>query len=682
MPNERKRPARATSKGRTPSRVPAPAGQDEATPHRAFFEQAEDLLVLLALDGTLLDVNPAWERLLGWSRAELRGQQVRHVTTPALAAFIEEQTRRLVSEAARSALCAGELVCQDGRLLPVEARLSALRDADGKPVGVHGIVREVTARRQPEALRQERDPIAQSLFAASPDLISCTDPAGTLLEANPAFVERLGLSEARLQQQTVYDVFAEEDAAALHHALAQLTAGQPVPPFEVRARDAHGAVSTYEVQAVPYRAGDQVTQIWQVAREITARTAREAVLRERAATYRTIFRASPDLIYVTDTAGRLLDANPAVLERAGLSLEQLQHMHFLDFFAGENREELLHGFEELIRTRRTRMGLEIQAKTLQGDVFDYEINAIPLQEGDQVTRVLSVARDITERKQTERDVQAARHMRERIADTMPDILYLYDLTTQTFPYVNRQLFPALGYPPEELQARSAAQLRALIHPDDLPRLTDRTARLATVADGEVIETEYRFKHATGEWRSLLSRETIFARTPAGTPTQILGVAQDVTEQRRLEDLLTERVINKQDMPARLREFRRTLRVSQAEFGKTFGGYSQSQISAYENGEVDISLGLILAIRAQGYPIEAVLGAGTTSIIDETVTYLPTSYAAKALATDLVAVALQLLEQDRQTVGDILHGLGLPAKHFSAEHQKLLAQLVDRIKGSE
>ena len=207
------------------------------------------------------------------------------------------------------------------------------------------------------------------------------------------------------------DFFAGEDPEEIHQALAQLNAGQAVQRFEVRARDARGAVSTYEVKALPLREGERVTRILNLARDITERKAMEVALRESEAKYRTIFRASPDLIYLTDTEGRLLDANPAVLERAGLSLDQLQQMHFMDFFAGENREELLQTFDDLVRNRCAKIGLEVQAKTLQGEVFDYEVNAIPLLEGEQVTQVLSLARDITERKQTEREVQAARHMR-------------------------------------------------------------------------------------------------------------------------------------------------------------------------------------------------------------------------------------------------------------------------------
>jgi transcriptional regulator with XRE-family HTH domain len=127
------------------------------------------------------------------------------------------------------------------------------------------------------------------------------------------------------------------------------------------------------------------------------------------------------------------------------------------------------------------------------------------------------------------------------------------------------------------------------------------------------------------------------------------------------------------MPGRLREFRRTLRLSQAAFGKTFGGYNQSQISAYENGEVDVSLGLLLAIRAKGYPMEAVVGGSGKDVVHQTVTYLPAQYQTKLLTRRLAGVLVQLLDQDCQTVEAILHGFGIPVTDLTAQQQRLLDQ---------
>jgi PAS domain-containing protein len=59
------------------------------------------------------------------------------------------------------------------------------------------------------------------------------------------------------------------------------------------------------------------------------------------------------------------------------------------------------------------------------------------------------------------------------------------------------------------------------------------ARYAAAADGEVIDVEYRQRQKDGSYRRVSGQHVIFSRHEDGRPRQILGVAQDVTERRRL-----------------------------------------------------------------------------------------------------------------------------------------------------
>jgi signal transduction histidine kinase len=49
--------------------------------------------------------------------------------------------------------------------------------------------------------------------------------------------------------------------------------------------------------------------------------------------------------------------------------------------------------------------------------------------------------------------------------------------------------------------------------------------------------EYRMRRVTGEWRWLLSRNTVFTRNPDGTPRLLLGAAEDITERKQMDDEL-------------------------------------------------------------------------------------------------------------------------------------------------
>src|SRR5215204_1512477 len=127
----------------------------------------------------------------------------------------------------------------------------------------------------------------------------------------------------------------------------------------------------------------------------------------------------------------------------------------------------------------------------------------------------------------------------KITDTIPNILYVYDIAKSRNILVNSQVFDILGYTVDEIQDLGAAFLQTLMHPDDFARLHEHFAKFDDLQDGEYCEFEYRMRHKNGDWRWLSSRETIFKRDENGKIEQILGTAQDITERKSIQDLLEE-----------------------------------------------------------------------------------------------------------------------------------------------
>jgi PAS domain S-box-containing protein len=142
--------------------------------------------------------------------------------------------------------------------------------------------------------------------------------------------------------------------------------------------------------------------------------------------------------------------------------------------------------------------------------------------------------ELKERQQVEAALQEKQHFIERIAETTPDIVYVHDLVEHRNIYINRQVVEILGYTSQEIQKMGEAVLPNLVHPHDIARINEHLQRFHTLKDGEVVEIEYRMRHANGEWRWLHSRETVFAQNADGIPLQILGAASDITERKRTE----------------------------------------------------------------------------------------------------------------------------------------------------
>jgi PAS domain S-box-containing protein len=139
-----------------------------------------------------------------------------------------------------------------------------------------------------------------------------------------------------------------------------------------------------------------------------------------------------------------------------------------------------------------------------------------------------------ERDRIRSQLQDSQYYIQQVAETIPGMLYVYDLIEQRNVYVNRQVEELLGYSEQQIQDMGEALLPRLLHPDDLVTVSTRLAQLQATQDGEALETECRMQHANGEWRWLSCREMVYRRLADGTPHQILGIAQNITDRKRAE----------------------------------------------------------------------------------------------------------------------------------------------------
>lgn len=103
--------------------------------YRSLFENANDAIISIALDGTIMAVNRGLEVMTGWSREELVGHHYAVTTTPRWMALAEERTLKALAGKKPSATYEAEIRCKDGSVKPFEGRTRFIRDREGKPIG-------------------------------------------------------------------------------------------------------------------------------------------------------------------------------------------------------------------------------------------------------------------------------------------------------------------------------------------------------------------------------------------------------------------------------------------------------------------------------------------------------------------------------------------------------------------
>ncbi|MBF0479494.1 MAG: PAS domain S-box protein [Candidatus Omnitrophica bacterium] len=131
------------------------------------------------------------------------------------------------------------------------------------------------------------------------------------------------------------------------------------------------------------------------------------------------------------------------------------------------------------------------------------------------------------------------HLLERILGSSPNLIYIYNLVHHCNDFANREVLTFLGYTPEQIKLFGPELFQNILHPDDVALVTHHHALLRTIKSDDVLEIEYRMKHASGKWRWLRSRDTPFSRDEEGKVQQILGNAEDITFHKEMEVSLQE-----------------------------------------------------------------------------------------------------------------------------------------------
>ncbi|MBL8218530.1 MAG: PAS domain S-box protein [Bryobacterales bacterium] len=345
---------------------------------------------------------------------------------------------------------------------------------------------------------------------------------GLIVDCNTAATSML---RAASKQELIGKPLSAFDDPNPSMTAEQVAPGQNCWRGERRKRRCDGSIVPVEVTLtpVPWGAGHLTLAVW---RDLTERHERENQLLLLSS----VAAESQAAILITDIDLRVLYANPAFQRMSGYTFAEIENRRTIEFLHGPDTcQETLGQLREAMEAFEP-ITLELVHYGKGGRPYWIETHVAPVPgPGGEFAHFAAIQVDITARKQAERELLARQRFIDKIAGTMPSVLYVYDLVQDKPVYLNSEGSRTLGYPPDAVPS-----FIELLHPDDAVVQAERMQRFMTLPDGGHIETEFRLLRADGEWRWMACRDTIFERDDAGRPTSVLGVAQDVTE-RRLAD---------------------------------------------------------------------------------------------------------------------------------------------------
>ncbi|PHM09884.1 PAS domain S-box protein [Nostoc sp. 'Peltigera malacea cyanobiont' DB3992] len=439
------------------------------------------------------------------------------------------------------------MVRHDGRIIWVRNQANLGLDADGQTQVLQGLVLDISDRKQVEAALQESEARSRAILEDQTELIARGLPDGTFTFVNEAYCRFFGLERDKIIGQHYEPVVFEEDRERVFSLVNSISLENPVITLENRVVACQGVRWTQWIVRGIFDDQGAIIELQSVGRDITDRKRVEQALSENEQKFRAIFNQTIQFIGLLEPNGIVLEANQTALDFAGISREEVVGKPFWQAkwwtISLETQEQLKTAIAAAANGQPIRYEVDVLGRDHQIITIDFSLRPI-LDRAGRVTLLISEGRDISEykaalreRHKAEEALRSSQDFLQKVANTVPHILYLFDLLKGTSIYLNEKSVTVLGYSPEEICQADPQWFMNCFHPDDRHLCYDIPSRFVNLQDNEVLSTEYRFRHKNGDWRWLNTREVVFARDANSTPTQILGSVEDINTRKEAEAML-------------------------------------------------------------------------------------------------------------------------------------------------
>lgn len=391
------------------------------TVHRryaALFDNNRDGFVMVGLDGAILDANAAFCKLTGYSLDALKGlRHVRHLSPPQVQARYAGSAwfEHVVGKA--SGLYQQDLLRRDGITVPVEIEWSAVRDEDGDLCFVWGTVRDVSRYEEAQQALRKSEQLMRAILATTPDGFWLLDAEGTICDVNDACSTLTGYPRDALLGLQLDELEQELTPGALRSRLHRVRRhGASFYEAEVRCRNGQTLPLEISMSYLEEHGGRFVC----FCRDLRERQQREA----RIQMLGHMLDQAPAAIMIHSLAGDILYANQHTLHLHGYPDEQ----EFLSL----NLADLDGPADRMAIKERTALVTSLGEHRFEVSHFRRDGSIVPLEVLAKMTRwqgaeaILSIGTDISERKESEKELRRREQLLQRVFEVIPVGLWLTD----------------------------------------------------------------------------------------------------------------------------------------------------------------------------------------------------------------------------------------------------------------
>lgn len=400
-----------------------------------------------------------------------------------------------------------------------------------KDIGVKMIllaIEDITERNRLESLLIDSEEQYRRVFeTASDGIVLLEKREGKITQANPATEKLLGYTEKESLGNKLQDIGVSLDPDDFQTTMQNLNKAGIINYRNVKVETKSGQHIDTEIYLV-----DRAKLVQCNIRDITERKRTKEALRESEQKYHWIVDNMADVITVLDMNLRFTYISPSIMRLRGYTPEEAMAQPLEQVMTPESLQIVVKALEEEMALEtsgtaapgRSRI-LELEEYRKDGSIVWSEDHlSFMRDETQKPVGIISLTRDITERKQAEEALRESEEKHRLLFDSAGDAIFIHDAEAQILA-VNPLACNRLGYTHAELMSMKIGQVDS---PGESPYAPDRMARLM-----ELGELAFETVHQRSDG-SLVPTDVSARRITWDGQPAIMSICRDITERKRTE----------------------------------------------------------------------------------------------------------------------------------------------------
>ena len=505
--------------------------------YRFLVENSKDITWTMDLQGQWTFISGNVEKVAGYRADEIIGRTLWDFLAPECHDLVKENLRRRLR---------GEdvppyellVVGKDGRRIPFEVVTASIVDDGGSIVGMQGVCRDITERKQAERnLRESRNQY-QALIETTADFIWEMDTSGKYTYCSPQMKGLWGYEPKDMIGKTPFDVMPPEDRKqAIASFMSLAKSPKPFTGLEASSYDSRGRLIAVEISGVPFFDADgRLLGYRGISRDVTERKQAQEALAESRKKYRGLVEKINDWVWEIDADGVYTYSSPRVLELLGYPPEEIVGKTPFAFMSPAEAQRVRNAFQPIWLERKPLEQLENTLVRKDGRLVTVETSGMPVfAEDGAFLGYTGVDRDVTSRKRVEEALRASQSMLQSVMENVPQGIFWKDRHS-TYLGCNNVFARAAGL-------ASGAEIIGKTD-YDLPWSPEQTASFREY-DRRIMENDTPEYHIIEQQREVngklawLETNKVPLHDAQGKVIGILGTYEDITERKRAEEALRE-----------------------------------------------------------------------------------------------------------------------------------------------